>query len=45
MEREEKVASIDINCINYKKVIQYFEKRGVEMQEESEDVTVDEKNK
>lgn len=25
-------------CINYKKVIQYFEKRGVEMQEESEDV-------
>ena len=40
---KKKVASIDINCINYKKVIQYFEKRGVEMQEESEDVTVDEK--
>ncbi len=35
---KKKVASIDINCINYKKVIQYFEKRGVEMQEESEDV-------
>lgn len=37
------MASIDINCINYKKVIQFFEKKGVEMQEESEDVTVDEK--
>lgn len=41
--KKKKVASIDINCINYKKVIQFFEKKGVEMQEESEDVTVDEK--
>lgn len=27
----------------HKKVIQFFEKKGVEMQEESEDVIVDEK--
>lgn len=41
--KNKKVASIDINCINYKKVIRYFEKKGVEMIEESEDVTMDEK--
>ena len=34
---KKKLTSIDINCINYKKVIQYFEKCGVEILEESED--------
>ena len=34
---KKKVASIDINCVNYKKVIQYFEKIGIEILEESED--------
>lgn len=28
------VASIDINCTNYKKVIQYFKKNGVQILEE-----------
>lgn len=43
MEREEKSGKYRYKLYKLQKVIQYFEKRGVEMQEESEDVTVDEK--
>ena len=34
---KKKLTSVDFNCINYKKVILYFEKMGVEILEESDD--------